>query len=376
MAYSSSRPCKQRSVLYMRTTPAIDAAIYPRLAAQLPCLLTEILSARLKPGLVMEAAAARPQAHTAVPAPPMQTDAACNDQAAGGPTRRPERGRLRTSTFPPRATQLVPQAAPAPRQQPPTERHPAAAMGGPPPAKRSHPTSTLPLPALAASAVCCFFLFLRPPAGGAGAPTANSTAADDTCAGNPFLAPYTPSDLAALERRTRAFLSDMYGATAALYDSLVSCPDEGKGHPTACPVAEPAGPHAQYSLIKPTMDCRDQAYFGAQAGDGRKAVCSPERLAESCVIYSLGSNNDFSFEEDVLRRTPCEVMMVMIMVRSCRSSAAIGPARAHSSGAPLSQPSRCTRSTALLAASPASSSRGCTSTTGASRGAPPVTAGT
>jgi hypothetical protein len=124
---------------------------------------------------------------------------------------------------------------------------------------------------------------------------------------NRFLNSYSQTTLLAAEDKTHAYLDQLYGRTMAEYDELVACTDEGKPHPTACPVQEPAGPHAQYKLLYPIMACHNQVYFGSKAGDGRKAVCAPDQLVEGCVVYSLGSNNDFSFEDDILARTPCTV---------------------------------------------------------------------
>jgi len=42
-------------------------------------------------------------------------------------------------------------------------------------------------------------------------------------------------------------------------------------------------------------------------GDGGKWVCAFENLKQPCLIYSLGSNNDFSFELDAFADTKCEI---------------------------------------------------------------------
>jgi hypothetical protein len=42
-------------------------------------------------------------------------------------------------------------------------------------------------------------------------------------------------------------------------------------------------------------------------GDGGKLLCSLSSLRPPCVVYSLGSRMDFTFEEDVLRLTQCKV---------------------------------------------------------------------
>jgi hypothetical protein len=42
-------------------------------------------------------------------------------------------------------------------------------------------------------------------------------------------------------------------------------------------------------------------------GDGAKIMCGVSSLQPGCLIYSLGSNGDVSFEQDILKNTPCEV---------------------------------------------------------------------
>ena len=52
--------------------------------------------------------------------------------------------------------------------------------------------------------------------------------------------------------------------------------------------------------------CTDLARFGGD-GDGGKLLCGVHNLPPGCVVYSLGSRNDFSFEAAVLAATPCKV---------------------------------------------------------------------
>lgn len=40
-------------------------------------------------------------------------------------------------------------------------------------------------------------------------------------------------------------------------------------------------------------------------GDGGKWICGVENLKKGCVIYSLGSRNEYDFEEAMLENTPC-----------------------------------------------------------------------
>jgi len=48
--------------------------------------------------------------------------------------------------------------------------------------------------------------------------------------------------------------------------------------------------------------CQHERRIG-KLGDGGKWICDPHRIAkqESCLVYSIGSNNDFSFEKAVLK---------------------------------------------------------------------------
>ena len=53
---------------------------------------------------------------------------------------------------------------------------------------------------------------------------------------------------------------------------------------------------------EPDFVCRYERRIG-KVGDGGKWICDPHRIAKQkeCLVYSVGSNNDFSFEEAVLR---------------------------------------------------------------------------
>ena len=68
-----------------------------------------------------------------------------------------------------------------------------------------------------------------------------------------------------------------------------------------------------YDTFEPEWNCEDEVRLGASVvsvGDGPKFVCGPTVLAsaENCVVYSIGSNYDFSFEYAVHRIAPqCEI---------------------------------------------------------------------
>jgi hypothetical protein len=66
---------------------------------------------------------------------------------------------------------------------------------------------------------------------------------------------------------------------------------------------------------EPSFHCEFEERIG-QMGDGGKWICDPERIRqrknfgeERCLVYSVGSNGDFSFEESVLSEISkdCEV---------------------------------------------------------------------
>ena len=48
-------------------------------------------------------------------------------------------------------------------------------------------------------------------------------------------------------------------------------------------------------------------------GDGGKWLCGVGFLLQrpTCLVYSLGSGGDTSFESDILSKTSCEVCMVL-----------------------------------------------------------------
>ena len=61
---------------------------------------------------------------------------------------------------------------------------------------------------------------------------------------------------------------------------------------------------------EPAYTCLLEERIGPD-GDGGKWVCDPEKLRHSteCIVYSVGSNNDFRFEEAILKdiSSSCEV---------------------------------------------------------------------
>eukprot|EP01066_Platyproteum_vivax_P015853 Platyproteum_vivax@DN694_c0_g1_i1.p1 len=65
--------------------------------------------------------------------------------------------------------------------------------------------------------------------------------------------------------------------------------------------------HAFYaSIYHPTWSCDVTERVGVMV-DGGKFVCDPHRISKDCLVYSIGSNNDWSFEQSVRKLMKCEI---------------------------------------------------------------------
>ena len=64
-----------------------------------------------------------------------------------------------------------------------------------------------------------------------------------------------------------------------------------------------------YDPYEPERSCLIETRVGNQFGDGGKFVCGNEDTfaAQQCLAYSVGSNGDFSYEQDVIKTFGCEV---------------------------------------------------------------------
>lgn len=77
------------------------------------------------------------------------------------------------------------------------------------------------------------------------------------------------------------------------------------------PVREPAG-HLRFDVLMQPVEgaCPRLARIGGE-GDGGKLVCGLDRIPHStanpCIVYSVGGNNNWKFEEDIVRSTSCSV---------------------------------------------------------------------
>lgn len=88
--------------------------------------------------------------------------------------------------------------------------------------------------------------------------------------------------------------------------------NEGRGHPYTR-VKKP-GTFYQNNY-EPDFVCQHERRIG-RLGDGGKWICDPHRISdqEDCLVYSVGSNNDFSFERSVLDEIGqhCEIHTVSV----------------------------------------------------------------
>lgn len=63
--------------------------------------------------------------------------------------------------------------------------------------------------------------------------------------------------------------------------------------------------HKRFDPLKPFIRCppgQPLTRYGNEA-DGGKLLCDLGKLPTPCIIYSLGSNGDYSFEQDALKIT-------------------------------------------------------------------------
>lgn len=67
--------------------------------------------------------------------------------------------------------------------------------------------------------------------------------------------------------------------------------------------------HNRFNIFSPFLKCPNGEAVDRYGGDndGGKMLCPSILQNKACVVYSLGSNGDFSFEHSILSRTACEV---------------------------------------------------------------------
>ena len=65
--------------------------------------------------------------------------------------------------------------------------------------------------------------------------------------------------------------------------------------------------HRRFDAFPEVASCNRTCVGGECSADESKIVCGLSLLKAPCVVYSIGSNNQWEFELDVLSLTPCEV---------------------------------------------------------------------
>uniref|UniRef100_A0A1I7ZX50 Methyltranfer_dom domain-containing protein n=1 Tax=Steinernema glaseri TaxID=37863 RepID=A0A1I7ZX50_9BILA len=61
-----------------------------------------------------------------------------------------------------------------------------------------------------------------------------------------------------------------------------------------------------YNVAAPEVLCPGLVRIG-HLSDGGKWICSPHLLPRPCVIYSLGINNEFSFDAEMYEMAKCHI---------------------------------------------------------------------
>lgn len=68
--------------------------------------------------------------------------------------------------------------------------------------------------------------------------------------------------------------------------------------------------HARFFPFEVMTSCNDLQCIGGECSDDlSKFICGMDGLSrlDSCLIYAIGSNNEWDFEEDLLERTNCQI---------------------------------------------------------------------
>lgn len=88
-------------------------------------------------------------------------------------------------------------------------------------------------------------------------------------------------------------------------------------------VNDPLGFFAPFDYFgPPTLHCPDMRQVGV--GDEEKHICwTPEYESESCVVFSLGCNNQWTFEESIVADTRCRIHTFDCTVTDPRPPASI-----------------------------------------------------
>jgi hypothetical protein len=65
--------------------------------------------------------------------------------------------------------------------------------------------------------------------------------------------------------------------------------------------------HDRFYPFEEMTSCNTTCIGGACREDTSKIMCGAQELKEGCVVYSIGGNNFWQFENGILKNTPCEV---------------------------------------------------------------------
>ena len=111
------------------------------------------------------------------------------------------------------------------------------------------------------------------------------------CQTNPFLASWSPSKFVDAAMSVIEYRSTIVQRT------------HEKTWNSHLPDRERRVTHKPYDSLPNVVQCDDEVYTDADS----KVICGISRLQAPCVIYSLGSDGNFAFEEAVSKKTLCEI---------------------------------------------------------------------
>jgi hypothetical protein len=105
------------------------------------------------------------------------------------------------------------------------------------------------------------------------------------CSSNPYLAS---------ANFTLSAIEDYRKALPALRERAISDPEKNWDH-------------GRFRSFQELATCPTSCIGGSCGEDTSKIMCGLEELKDGCVVYSIGSNNQWQFEQGILQNTPCQV---------------------------------------------------------------------
>ena len=113
-----------------------------------------------------------------------------------------------------------------------------------------------------------------------------------------------PAMRARVEDEARAWHSGLPAILREAYDASSEMKEKGG------PVREPDG-HRRFDVMMPAVDACPSLTLIGSSFDGGKLICGLDRIPDTaetpCVVYSVGSNNQWDFEAGIVERTNCRV---------------------------------------------------------------------